>query len=205
MSTGYTYKIEEEENYEFKEFVMDCARAFGACIELRDESGEGENIPEKFEADTKYNEDAIAELNFELNVLKLMTREERVAEVERVNKRTLESLEVGNEKSYEVHCRYVQMLDKVNKWEPPTPNHVGMKEFMIEQIQSSMKNSGPDNYYERELERFVPSTGDNWYDDKVRCIQDSIAYHKSRICKVEETAKNRTEWVTQLRDSIKEL
>ena len=34
MPTGYTYKIGEGAS--FKEFVMACARAFGACVEMRD-------------------------------------------------------------------------------------------------------------------------------------------------------------------------
>ena len=48
MPTGYTSKIYEgKENVTGKSFIMDCARGFGACISMRDESSDTP-IPEEF-------------------------------------------------------------------------------------------------------------------------------------------------------------
>jgi hypothetical protein len=50
MPTGYTADIKN--GISFKTFAMNCARAFGACVTLRDEPGGGDKIPEAFEAST---------------------------------------------------------------------------------------------------------------------------------------------------------
>jgi len=63
MPTGYTDKINE--GITFKTFALNCARAFGACVEFRDEGGGGEVIPEVFHPSDyhlKCQDKAISEL-----------------------------------------------------------------------------------------------------------------------------------------------
>lgn len=54
MPTGYTYKINEgKEEVTGRTFLMDCAKAFGACVTMRDESSDTP-IPEEFKPNTHY-------------------------------------------------------------------------------------------------------------------------------------------------------
>ena len=45
MPSGYTNKIKDD--ISFEEFALSCARAFGACVEMRDDPGDAK-IPEEF-------------------------------------------------------------------------------------------------------------------------------------------------------------
>ncbi len=54
MPTGYTHLIEEGCNLE--EFVWACARAFGACVMMRDDSVD-KPVPEKFEPSDSVTDD----------------------------------------------------------------------------------------------------------------------------------------------------
>ena len=53
MPTGYTAMLTEEKEITFEDFALKCARAFGALIEMRDESLDAK-IPEEFKV-TEYH------------------------------------------------------------------------------------------------------------------------------------------------------
>ena len=48
---------------------MNCARAFGACVELRDEPGGGDRIPEAFEP-SDYHLKAVEKARSELGMVR---------------------------------------------------------------------------------------------------------------------------------------
>ena len=48
MPTGYTLELYDGKDITFEEFVLKCARAFGALINMRDEPRDAP-IPERFE------------------------------------------------------------------------------------------------------------------------------------------------------------
>lgn len=58
MPTGYTADVADGKITDFVEYALQCARAFGACIMLRDEPISSE-IPEFQPSD--YNANALAE------------------------------------------------------------------------------------------------------------------------------------------------
>jgi hypothetical protein len=74
MPTGYTAKLVES-GQTFEEFVLTCARAFGALIELRDEPLDAP-IPETLEPHSYYAE-AVVEAKKRLTNLLDMPEEER--------------------------------------------------------------------------------------------------------------------------------
>lgn len=47
MPTGYTADIKD--GISFETYAMNCARAFGACVSLRDKPSGGKVIPDAFE------------------------------------------------------------------------------------------------------------------------------------------------------------
>lgn len=76
MPTGYTADLMEK-GMEFKPFVLQCARAFGALITMRDDSLDAP-IPEKFEPDD-YHIKKLAEAIQEQKRLQSMTDDEKVS------------------------------------------------------------------------------------------------------------------------------
>lgn len=204
MPTGYTSKIAD--GIDFKTFAMDCAMAFGACITLRDEPGGGDKIPEKFEPDPYY-------LN-RLNAAKrdLETFEEKYTDeycirmIEIEHRERLESNNIHNEKSAELEKKYRNMLASVNNWQPPTKDHVGLKNFMIQQITDSIKWDC--NYYaEAEDEKKIitkPSKEEinNWRQNKLNSIQRDVRYYKEEYNKECERIRKNNEWIADLRKSL---
>lgn len=197
MATGYTYNIKD--GISFKQFVMNCARAFGACIELRDEPLGGDVIPERFEPDN-YCIKILKENRKELNKLSKMSfnEAEQAAEEEWM---TEEIARVGRiEERRKTRVAYLSMLGNVRDWEPPTPDHVRLKEFMIEQINLSIGYDCSDSYDEKPRERL---TGAEWLSQQKKVLEDSIEYYQKRHIEEVERAFRNTKWVSDLRASLK--
>jgi hypothetical protein len=75
MPTGYTYNIKD--GISFKEYAMNCAKAFGACISMRDEPNK--EIPNEFKP-SSYHEDRVVEIQKEIDELIKLT-EEQIKEI----------------------------------------------------------------------------------------------------------------------------
>jgi len=58
MPTGYTAGVQDGKITEFSDFALNCARAFGALITMRDDP-QDTPIPEKFEARTSYYDERL--------------------------------------------------------------------------------------------------------------------------------------------------
>ena len=196
MPTGYTAKLMED-GQTFQEFIMGCARAFGALIEMRDSPNDAV-IPDKFEPST-YHDKRLVESVDELKRLKLMDDSEKEAfgqsERDAAVKRDEELLaRCINEDS-----RLEAMALQVMEWSPPTPDHQELKNFMLQQIDIS-KNGA--EYAEQSLinDRNKPAMA--YYVGSVSRAASSITYHTEEKAKETVRAAKRTEWVHQLRASI---
>ena len=197
MSTGYTYNIKD--GISFDTFVMNCARAFGACITLRDEKCGGEVIPERFTVDNHYK-NRMTEILKEIHKLTGLTDEEleQLASKEFIDSETnrINSLnEISNQKK-----SYEDMLNKVIKWNPPTKEHEGLKSFMIEQINDSIEFDCQTTYYDKPTTRL---TGKQWKSKEVERLQTDYAFYMSEHQKEVERVEKKNQWIQQLRDSLK--
>lgn len=200
MPTGYTADIYEGKEVSFPDFVMDCARAFGALITMRDDPRDAP-IPDEFQPnDYHLREHETALRN--LAEAKAWTEDQATeyAEVAYVEahgawvEHQLTAKERGE--------RYEAMLAQVQAWEPPTPDHQGLKDFMVEQLESSIKHDADLT----DLERWYPEprqhTGPEWRQDRIAKAERDIEYHAAEWLKEVERAQQRTEWVWALRHSL---
>ena len=73
MPTGYTAVIQDNLDISMKDFALVCARAFGACVMMRDEPFDTP-IPEEFVPDT-YHTDKLKQFTDELNHLETASRD----------------------------------------------------------------------------------------------------------------------------------
>lgn len=196
MPTGYTAAIAD--GIDFKTYAMNCARAFGACVMLRDEPGGGERIPEVFEP-SDYHLKALEGLYRELDELRTISlveadsraRKEWEQEVSREKQRLARSSELRE--------KYEAMLQEVDRWIPPTKDHEGLKGFMKSQIQESMKFDCSREDIYREIRQL---DGSAWLSQKLASVEVSIQYHKKNHQEEVERAKQRTAWVQALRQSL---
>jgi regulator of replication initiation timing len=120
--TGYTAKLVED-GQTFSEFVMTCASAFNPSIE------------DKFTPRIDpYHKEGLAEALKEVAKLKKMKETTRLAfgKAKRIN--VIIELRKAIKQLIEENNRVTRMERKVLTWEPPTPNHVPLKSFMMQQL-----------------------------------------------------------------------
>lgn len=197
MPTGYTADIKD--GISFETFAMNCARAFGACVTLRDEPGGGENIPAEF-APSDYHAKALQGARDDLAALLAMPGQER----ERTAAQSWGDAETGRlmrlEDKRKQREAYESMLAEVNAWTPPTTEHVGLHEFMRAQIVQSIDVDCSGDYDQEPTPRL---TGEQWAAERAAELNRDIAYHEKEDAAEVQRAESRTAWVKALRSSLK--
>ncbi len=196
MPTGYTEAVQSGKVTEFPEFAMCCARAFGALIEMRDDPSDAE-IPGHFKP-SSYHSDRLMKARDELPLiesLSLTEIEQRAGAEYRENFSSWQKR--GVDRGLEM-SRYRNMLKSVRAWEPPTEDHVGLKEFMVKQLEDSIKFDCSfqfDNCPEKQ----EPSA---WLATQIESIKRDIKYHKTHYAEEVARVESRNTWVKRLRESL---
>lgn len=193
MPTGYTADIEK--GISFEEFVWNCARAFGALVSMREDSMDAP-IPDNLPVDTYHQKELKREIE-ELHRLENMTETEAKKQSKLEYDKSMKEWQKSRERNALLKNKYETMLNNVKEWKPPTSDHVGMKEFMIQQITESIKfDCG-------EYPAPKPLIGwSSWLDDKIAWTRKDIAYHEKEWAEEQERTKNRNEWLSALRQSV---
>lgn len=196
MPTGYTCSVQSGETTEFADFAMTCARAFGACISMRDSPSDAE-IPSEFKPSSHHKE-RLAESRAELAKILAMTDREIAAAAEadyaeQVDAHRARALRRQTEKA-----RYEAMLAKVAAWTPPTSEHIGLKDFMLEQLRSSIDHDCDGSYDAAP----VLKTEWQWKENALERVERGIGYHTKSDAEEVERARGRTQWVSDLRKSL---
>ena len=196
MSTGYTEKITD--GISFERFALVCARAFGACISLRDNPMD-EDIPEQFEA-SKYYAESAKKTRDELVTLSLMSETDcEAAALAEFNSDTKYREEYKQEKIAQ-RAAYEAMLVQVENWTPPTTGHVALRDFMRHQICESIRfDCGGD----RNEPVIVLKTGEQWREEKQAFLECELGYAETEYAKGVVRVREATEWVRALRESLK--
>ena len=198
MPTGYTVDIAK--GITFEKYALGCARAFGACISMRDDSQDRE-IPDKFKP-SDYHKKTRNNAKEKLEGLEMISLEEAQLRADQEYKD-----EIARKKSYIEECsdleqKYRTMLSKVRAWQPPTKDHVEFKNFMEKQIVSSIDFDCDTTYSFKELEKLKRLTGQEWIDKKRKEFLRDIAYHSKEWAKELERVSGRNEWIKALKESL---
>lgn len=198
MPTGYTSKIHDGKEVTAKEFIMDCSRAFGALIMMRDAPMDTP-IPERFEP-SMYAKEKAVELKNELARVQSLSEQEAMSEMESAyRKRADAEFAYYNNQSI-LADRYKKLIEQVEKWNPPTDDHRELKEFCLKQLNESLSFDclRIDKPYVAPDKPIL----DKWLNERIDGLTQEIAYYeKSHREEVERTEK-RNEWLKQLRDSL---
>lgn len=204
MPTGYTAEVQDGTVTEFTDFAMQCARAFGACVTMKDEKWDAE-IPEAFEV-SSYHSDCIEEIGEMITDIEDMTLQELEVKAEEAFVSFLNQQHDRIRELKETKTRYVSMMEKVALWEPPTSDHERMKEFMIEQLQSSIEYDCNSmlKHYSESLKEHVRKTGEEWKHDQLESLKRDLNYHIKEENEEIERVASRNKWINDLRDSLKE-
>jgi hypothetical protein len=195
MPTGYTAKLMSE-GESFEKFVMRCARAFGALVEMRDEPW-GAEIPERFEPSCHcFNKKHEAEVEY--TRLSLMSEVEReafgIAKQTDEVRRYQETIE--REKSE--NQRLDEMAGLVKAWNAPK-DHEELKSFMLQQIETSRNYI---DHWHKLLTNTQSQTPIAFFVAALSAAARDIGYYEVEQQKEIERVEGRNLWLSALRASI---
>lgn len=194
--TGYVHNMVDKKQ-SFQEFAMSCARAFGALVEMRDESMDAP-IPEKF-VPSDYHVKELRKANKALARLKGMSHLKKIAFGEAERRKSIRYYRDALKRSQQENEPLNVMLTEVAAWIPPTPDHAELKNFMTEQLSTSINK--PDYWLESaaKSESMLPV---QFYLDAVKSAKRNVEYHTEELAKEKQRAESRTDWLKQLRASF---
>lgn len=196
MPTGFTSLMYENKPQTFREFAMSCARNFGAFVMVRD-SPLSEEVPQSF-APSTYNAEAAERARLELAEVEGMTADEATAAARRECDAQVAQREEWAKGRRELRNRYEAMLIQARRWEPPTSAHQGVKDFMIQQLEESIKFDCAD--YAQEPP--ILYGGDQWRERRVASLRRSIAESETRQLEENARCASRNLWIKHLIDSL---
>lgn len=196
MPTGFTAAVQNGEISDFAAFALRCARAFGATIDMRDDPADA-TIPDEFQPSRNYGKWA-AEERAKLARLEAMTPEEIVAARDAAEARRAAEFAENDAERADWLSRYEAMLESAKAWEPPTPEHVGMKQFMIKQLEESIRfDCGKPEWLSTPL-----PPAPEWFAEEYRRAAE-MADRCDRMQREEdERTASRNSWIKALRLSL---
>lgn len=193
MPTLYTAYVEEGATFE--QFLWVCARAMDVCVTLREKSLD-DSIPEWFEPDPFY-------------ISSVAKAEERVAAISALSDDEIVDLQLARNtkvrednrnrrlKHEETMLKYMEIKKKVEAWQPPTTDHIGLKNFMLEQIELSTRY----NSLYQEEEKPVRRAG-TWRKEALNNAVFDLTRANDELNKELERVEDRNKWLEQLRRSV---
>jgi hypothetical protein len=198
MPTGYTAYIEDGEIATGKDFLLKCARGFGACIDLRDESLSVE-IPVELKPST-YHKEQLEKAYADLERYKKMTLEEAQKIVDEEYEKTQTGTKKSLEKYRATQKRYDKVKSEVENWNPPTSEHINLKNFALDQIKISTEYDS-EKYYIAELNK-PKKNAEQYISDKIISVTDNIQYHLKNWNEEVQRTNERNKWINDLRESL---
>ncbi len=148
MPTGYTAGILDGKIKTFKDFAKQCIRAFGAAIHMRDEPL---SEPYKPAEPLDYYKEEIEACKKQIKKYENMSDEDILHKKELELKTRISDLEETIEERKATAELLNDMLKQAKLYKPPTDDHQGIKDFMVEQLETTIKRDGDSGYYEEEL------------------------------------------------------
>jgi len=205
MPTGYTAGIIDGEITTFEQFATQCSRAFGATIHMRDNPLDSPYEPR---TPSQYYVNSLQSQREKLEETKTMTDEAIVQDFENLLKDSLEYHERELEKTKVNLGRLNSIMESAKSWVPPTEDHEGVRDYMIDQLEITIKADGDPSYHvnkivqaKKELEEGIDPKV--YREEKIKEIEDRISYYEGEVQKELERCKQSNDWMDKFLESIK--
>lgn len=194
MPTGYTAEIYEGKKVSFERFAMKCARAFGACVTMRDDDMDAE-IPNKFKASDYHDKElarAKKRLDDALTITPKQAAGRAVAQYDKLFKAHQEDVA----EKLALKERYESLLVQVRSWVPPTNKHREFRKFMADQLEQSIEFDCSPNDPPKV------KTPEEWRADEIERAKWNVNYHAKEGQAERIRVAERNAWIRALRDSL---
>lgn len=196
MATGYTHDVADGKITELKPFALRLARGMGYCIDQREEDMDS---PPRKRTPAKHHEESLAESRRQLVELDEMTAEQIKTRCEAEHARACKSYKEIRIEHAEKAKRYNSMLIKVENWEPPSPEHAGLKKFMLEQLRDSLDHDTGSKYFDKDPE---PQEPGEWYESQLEMARERITRDEKSVVDEIAYCKKQNAWIDALYASL---
>lgn len=194
MPSAYTTPILEGSDT-LDAYLWRIARGFGACLEQRDEPLSSPTIL-RYEVSPDY-EDGLRKAERALERWRALSDDERRAEYDtHVARRRRELHAERTDRAQTTRSRYLAMREQVEAWEPPTPDHEGLKEMALRQIDESLEW---DAHTPRPLT--IPPF-DEWVSQRAGHLLDDVKTAADYLADARDRIASRNAWLAALNDSV---
>lgn len=197
MPTGYTSEIANDQTFE--DFLLGCARAFGACMHQRDDNT---GAKPKLQTVSNHYEETILEMEAELGAIRSMNRQQREEYGQELKEEHIKYAQDSFNEMVLLKNKYDAMLEKVQAWNPPSTDHQQLKQFMIDQINDSIKYDCNTTYTLQALTEATNADPLKLVDEKATGYEESIVYYEARAAEEEVRVEASNRWIMALYDSL---
>lgn len=183
MPTGYTSKIKD--GISFEEYARDCAKAF-----IRDETY------------CNYYQEELEKFKLELKDVLKLTPEELEEKAQHkydcaveYNKKSIIDQDI-------LMSEYKDMLEKVRNYESPSTKHDEFKNFMMSQIEESMKFDCMGDFYKKELSKCKKLSWEEYLEKTINELTSRIESLKIGVREERERNEDKKDWILKLNKSL---
>lgn len=189
MPTGYTEKIISGEVQTPKDFLHLCLRAFGVCVNFKDEplntdKDYSKKILESYQNQIDYHKKFLKSAEEQMKKLESLSDDElyqKYVEEKSEEKKQCEDVIC---KYNSTNAKYAHFAEKIKNWEC-SPEYESVKNFALEQLSISKENI---DYWEEELSKIGDLSREDFEQKKeeyLSSLKDSIQweinYHQGQI------------------------
>ena len=205
MPTGYTAGIIDGELTTFEQFATQCTRAFGATIHMRDNPMDSPYEPR---TPSDYHTNSIQSKRERLEEIESMSDEKIVEDFNTQLEEDLKYHQTKMEEDKRNLEKLNSMLESAKSWVPPTEDHQPFRNFMIEQIESTIKVDGDPSYHvnkmvgiKKQMEEGINPK--EYREETIQEIKSQISYHETEYQKELVRCKDSNDWMDKFFESIK--
>jgi hypothetical protein len=205
MPTGYTAGILDGKVNTFEEFATVCTRAFGATIHMRDNPMD---FPYEPRTPSDYHTNSIQSKRERLEEIESMSDEKIVEDFNTQLGEDLKYHQTKMEEDKRNLEKLNSMLESAKSWVPPTEDHQPFRNFMIEQIESTIKVDGDPSYHvnkmvgiKKQMEEGINPK--EYREETIQEIKSQISYHETEYQKELVRCKDSNDWMDKFFESIK--
>lgn len=199
MPTGYTAPVADGEFTTLREFALECALAFGATNDMSDAPAD-EPIPGAF-TPLSYHQKQAASAQRRIAKLRAMSPIDAQRACQQEYAQAVARWKSFGIEDAQKRVRYLDMIRQLERWNAPTPDHTNLRDFMLEQLRTSLKFDCGGGYNPLPRLKRWPE----WLADAIARAKKDHDYHLEHHYAAVERATEMTYWVRDLRASLADL
>jgi len=190
-----THSIRHGRDVDAAEFITGWAKLRGGLAHMREERADA---PIRLCAVSPYRGAALRHAKEQLEKYRNMPLEKAEALVENAYKINVEHQKRQKEGAEALRQKYTELLEKVNKWEPPTLQHLSIKEDAVNDLKRAIQDCIL-IYIDYEKE-----DAQEYIDYHIRYYEKEVMRAEAALEEEKKAVAERNQWITDLLKSLEE-